>query len=286
MNELLPVAPDVEPMATTPDGFDLSQLHADNQEQEQETAYNFNRVDLMLRSIVRENRKPSFAELTFLKGRCGWSDIEINNQTRRMKETLRFLSIIGTAAQREAIDDENEKAREVLETEKPKLLKKLAAIQEQINDLDRSATSAERRVEQVDAAMAELAKPELLRDDLLAKYHALLQHFGATTGQEMGELGVEIQHYENLLNPPDGEIAKRFWLENWHRFDCESCSRQDVPGGGKSLRFSEPAFTNRKRDMAGELVEMRRTFEQLETVKAEHSAKLADIAHHYIKENG
>lgn len=267
----------------TVDGFDASQLHADNLEQEQETAYNFNRADLMLRSIVRENRKPSFAELTFFKGRCAWSDIEINYQVRRARETLRHQGVIGTAAQREAIKDENKKAREVLESEKPKLLKKLAAIQEQINDLDRVATSAERRVEQVENALSELAKPELLRPDLLAKYNALVQHFGETTGQEMGELGVEIQYYEILLDRPEN-CSVQHWLEHVHRFDYTCCNRTD--DNRRVLQIIEPNWTLRKESMTSELEAMRRTFKQLQTVKAEHVAKLAEIATHYIKENG
>ena len=284
MNELLPVAPDVEQMATTVthDGFDASQIESDVSELELETEYYCKLADEMLRKIVAENRKPSFAEQNFFKGRCGWSDIEINYQMRRMRESLRHQSVIGTASQREAIDDENKKAREVLESEKPKLLKKLAAIQEQINDLDRAATSAERRVEQVENALSELAKPELLRADLLAKYNGLVQHFGDTTGQEMGELGVEIQHFEILLERPEN-CSVQHWLESVQRFDPSCCNRTE--DNRRVLHIIEPNWTLRKESMISELEAMRRTFKQLQTAKAEHVAKLAEIATHYIREN-
>ena len=274
-----------QPIATTVshDGYDLNQLDQDVTELDLEHEYNFKLADNMLRKIVTENRKPSFAETTFFKGRCGWSDIEINYQFRRINETLRHQSVIGTASQREAALNEKNKSAEILATEGPKLDEKISKLTDQRTALERAASQSEKRCEQVDAAMAELAKPELLRADLLAKYNGLVQHFGDTTGQERGALGVEIRHFEILLDRPEN-CSVQNWLESVQRFDPSCCNRTE--DNRRVLQIIEPNWTLRKESLVDELETMRRTFSQFETIKAEHLAKLADIVTHYIKDNG
>jgi hypothetical protein len=57
-------------------------------------------------------------------------------------------------------------------------------------------------------------------------------------------------------------------------------------GRNRVLRILEPNWTLRKESIAEELEAMRRTFAQLETIKAERMATLDALASHYIKENG
>lgn len=263
----------------TVDGFDASQIEADVSQVGLEHEYNFALNDAMLRKIVAENRKPTFSELTFFKSKCGFDQMAVNTQIRRMSSVMRLQSVVGSTAQREAALNERNKSAEILSTEGAKLDDKIAKLTEQKAALERAASQAEKRFEQIQIACDELQKLELLRSDLQATYTGLKQQFGGSTWSEMNALGVEIQ-FRELLVSSEINVQKLEHIRSNFRHCIEICQYTRKP---KLIGF---AWEAQKEVLRQELEEMRPKFEALRAIREEQEAQLDELKTHYIKENG
>lgn len=236
-------------------------------------------ADEMLKSIVTENRKPTYSEMTFFKGRLGWDQIAVNFQLRRTSNRLRLQSIIGTVSQRNAAKDEKTKSAEILAAEGPKLDSQIAKLMEQKAALERAASQSEKRCEQIQVACDELQKLELLRADLAATYNGRKQEFAQSVWSEMNAVGVEIQFREMLLS---SEVNYRLIDHIRSNFrDCiETCEHTRQP------KLIGSAWEARKRVIQQELDEMRPKFEALRVIREEQEAQLDELKTFYIKANG
>jgi hypothetical protein len=237
-------------------------------------------ADLLLRKIVTEQRSVVHSELTFFKSRLGWDEPEVRKQLVRVRNLMRNEAVVGTAAQRQALTEEQSKAREALETEKPKLQKRLQAIQEQIDSLERSAAQADRRSEQIQLAAAEITKIEALRPDRFAEYNAKLNEFATSTWQQMNALGIEISFREQLLSP---QTPVENLIEHV-RMTYRDCVERNEYNG--RFEFVEPNWSNRKQTLRDELIDMQIEFAKYEEIKAEQMAELDALRNFYLEAIG
>lgn len=256
-----------------------SDAEAEVCELEMEYAHYFSMADEMLRSIVTERRNPNFAETTFFKGRCGWSDREQQLQINRMASILRFKAVAGSAAEREAAIAEQAKASEILRDEGPKIQDAIRKLSEQFDGLERNATRSERICEQIIVAVESLRSVDVLREDLQAKYEGLRRQFAESDWNRLCAVGIEIRFREQMLAPVEDP---RKFIESLgiHFPDC----RKYNPS---TLRFeinAEP-WEARKKTMRIELVEFQDEFDRLTVLKAEQMASLEHFLDHYISED-
>ena len=245
-----------------------------------ELARNAEIGDHLLKIIVLENRLPTYAESTFFQSKLGLDFKQLRAELSRMRIVVSRQAIVGTQKQREAAEAERLAALDALATEKPKLVKKLEAIQEQIAALERSATNAEKRTEQIELAVVELQKPEHLRSDLREAVRVKNREFAESTWGPMNALETNIRHLELILSPT---CSVDSIAEHAKRDFPECITRNDLTG---AFEFVEPAWSQRKQMMRTELDEMREKFHELAAVKEQQMAELADLAAFYLRSNG
>ena len=255
-----------------------SDAEAEVSELEMEYQHYFSMADEMMRSIVRENRKPTFAEQTFFKGRCGWDDREVNRQINRMAAVLRHKAVAGTASERQAASTEQVKTAEIFATEVPKIQAEISRLQDQFSALERNAARAERVVEQIDTAVESLRSVDLMRADLKAEYQGRLHEFGERDWTRLGSVNVEISFRDQMLAPP---ANPRQFVEQL-KIHFHDCLKYDT----FSQRYvidAEP-WESRKRIMRMELLELRDEFDHLTALKAQQMASLEPLLEHYLEE--
>ena len=246
----------------------------------QELARNNEIGDLLLRAIVLDNRQPTHAESVFFRGKLGLDERQLRAELSRMRQVVSKLAIVGTQKQREAAESERLAALDALANEKPKLQKKLEAIQEQIAALERTAAQAEKRSEQIELAVAELQKPELLRSDLQAAAQRKSLEFAESTWSPMNAIGIEIKHRELLLDDSH-PIDQKFQTIRVYYPECLSQNEFS-----HKTQIAEPAWSHRKHAIQTELAEMREKFQALAAVKEQQLAELAELQGFYLRSNG
>ena len=239
----------------------------------------FSMADKMLRAIVNEKRNPNFAESTFFRGRCSWTDDEIQRQINRMNNVLRFKAVAGSAAEREAAIAEQAKASEILRDEGPKIQDAIRKLSEQFDGLERNAVRAARVCEQIDTAVENLRSVDVLRPDLRAKHEGLRRQFAESDWSRLCEVGVEVSFRKQMLSTP--EDPRKFVESLGIHFP--ECRKYDV----SSQRFiiENDPWEQRKKTMRCELLELQDEYDRLTVLKAEQMASLEPFLDHYISED-
>lgn len=247
-------------------------------ELELEYEHYFSMADEMMRSIVRENRKPTFAEQTFFKGRCGWDEREAQLQVSRMGSILRFKAVAGTSSERQAAEGEQVRSASILDVEGTKIQTEIKRLQEQFDALEKNATRAKRICEQIDDAVESLRSVDVLRADLQAEYQGKQREFAEGDWNRLGAVGVEISFRDQMLAPP---ANPRQFIEQL-KIHFHDCLKYDT----FSQRYvidAEP-WEARKKIMRNELIELRNEFDRLTALKAEQMASLEPLLEHYLEE--
>jgi hypothetical protein len=255
-----------------------SDAEAEVSELEMEYEHYFSMADEMLRSIVRENRKPTFAEQTFFKGRCGWDEKEVLRQIGRMTAVLRYKAVAGTAVERLAASDEQTKAAEILASEGPKIDEQIAKLSEQKDALAKNATRSQRVVEQIDTAVESLRSVDLLRADLKAKYHGKRREFGERDWTRLGAVGTEVSFRQQMLKPVEDE-RKLVDALGTHFPDCRKYDEWN-----HRYVIEGESWEARKKTMRMELVELQDEFDRLTKLKAEQMESLEPMRDFYLLE--
>ena len=251
---------------------------AEVSELEMEYQHYFSMADEMLRSIVQENRQPSFAEATFFKGRCGWNEREAQLQQSRMGSVQRFKAVAGSASERQAAESEQVRSASILDVEGAKIQTEIGKLQEQFDALERNATRAERVVQQITDAVESLRSVDILRADLQAEYHGRRKEFAEKDWNRLGAVGVEIQFREQMLSPIEDE---RKFLEalGIHFPDCLKYSSAHL-----QFEIVNEVWEARKKIMRIELLELRDEHDRLTILKAKQMASLEPMLNHYLEE--
>ena len=235
-------------------------------------------ADKMLAEIVTAKRNPSFAEQTFFKGRCGWSDREQQLQVNRMSSILRYKDIAGSAAERSAASAEQVRSHEILATEGTKLDAQIAKLSEQKDSLERNATRATRVVEQIGIAVESLRNVDVLRADLQAKHEGLRRQFAESDWSRLCEVGVEVSFRKQMLSTPE-DPRKFVEALGIHFSDC----RKYNPSTQRFEIDSEP-WEARTKVMRIELMELQDEFDRLTALKSKQLASLEPILNFYLEE--
>ena len=76
-------------------------------------------ADVLLRQIVQDGRKPTYAESVYFQQKMGWNEVKTRDQIRRMNSVMRLQAIAGTPDCRQAAQDECKTSADVLAKESP-----------------------------------------------------------------------------------------------------------------------------------------------------------------------
>ena len=255
-----------------------SDAEAEVSELEMEYQHYFAMADEMLRSIVQENRQPSFAETTFFKGRCAWGKREAQLQVSRMASISRYKAVAGTSSEREAAKDEQVRSASILDVEGAKIQTEIQRLQEQFDALEKNATRAERVVEQITDAVESLRSVDILRSDLKAEYHGKRREFAERDWTRLGEVGVEIDFRMQMLANVEDD---RKFIEALaiHFPDCRKFNTANLRD-----EIVAEVWEARKKIMRIELLELRDEHDRLTILKAKQMALLEPLLSFYLEE--
>jgi hypothetical protein len=249
----------------------------------EDTAREFAFADRMLRKIIAENRSPNFTEKTFFRSKFGWDEFQVNRERRRMHDVMRLQAIAGRKADREDLEKEKETAVAIAEKEVPRLDAEIAKLTAKKTQLEKAASNATRRSNEVQDALQQLRSPQIQRGDILEKYNARVKHFGASVLLRINELRIELQHRQICLNKPE-DMSFEHWIQAIQRLDY-ACVRRNVTGQYASYELVEPAWGLKKLELMDEVEAMQNEIEALEKEKREFDESQRLVAEFYILEN-
>jgi len=177
-------------------------------EQDQDDAYHD--ADQILRDAVAddhlslENRKRLFRLV-------GWDDKETDKQLKRMRKVAKLQAVAGTAADRQALAAEAEQSAKIFAENRDRLLEEIRTRQSQLRLLEESAAQAQRRQEEVQAALKALT--ELVPDDVIANERQAKQVVAKSVRERLSELETELAYRRQLAagQPQDNNQAGFWW---------------------------------------------------------------------------
>jgi len=221
-------------------------------------------ADDLLREIVHTNRRPTFAELTFFHRECGWNELRVKQELRRMGDVLRQQAIGGTPADREASAKEAATAAAIAEKESPKLVAKIEELQAKLNGLERDAKLSAKRCEEQSEAVQRLR--ELVPEHIAGAVQSEVDRIEHSIGQEMRDAEIRLNELECCLDP------SRYKNEQTYLQTLERSFRKAVfvvPGDGFIKRAASPEWPTIKAQIQSELAELKPRIETLRTQRAE-----------------
>ncbi len=248
----------------------------------EDQAFDYKFADRMLRTIVRENRQPSFTENTYFRGKLNWDQAKINREIRRIENVARLQAIIGTASQREELESERQTANEIAEKEVPKLEQQIEKLTRQKNQLEKAASNATRRCAEVAEAIEKLRSPELLRTDVLETFNERLQHFGQTVQSKINALLIEIRHREACLSRPDS-MDEQVWMQSIRMLAPKAVSRNTESTFAK-YELTED-WSDAQATMREEIQSMKAEVATFESQRAAFDEEQKMVAELYVEEN-
>jgi len=151
-----------------------------------------------LRDAVTENRELRYEEIHFLRSKLGWSDVDISTERRNMFHVLRNERIAGTTDDRNKQQSEAEKASQLNASEGAKLDAKIQELTAKRNQLERDARLASQRLDDMNAAVAELRK--LAPKYRVQEYNERRSIIGQGIGAKCLALEGEVRHLEQLVH--------------------------------------------------------------------------------------
>lgn len=227
-------------------------------------------ADQLLREIAGANRQPTYAETVFFTRECGWSDVTIREQLRRMVNVLRLQSISGTTADREAASKEAETATSVCKKESPKIIDQIEKLQSKLNQLERDERLAtKRRDEQVEAVgQLRSMTPEHVAKSVNER-RSLLNN---TLRRQISDIETRTQELECCLNPSKYRTEQDY-------FDTVQRCRHDavLVSDDRNVRRKQlcPAtWPTIRAELEAELSALR---EQIDPLQSQYDSEMAKI---------
>jgi hypothetical protein len=279
-NETMPELKDAPPQRSIAE-IEENYLNSEVECLSEDTAREFSFADRMLRKIVTENRQPNFTESQYFKGKLGWDQAKINREIRRIEAVARLQMVIGSKSQREELQKEKETANEIAEKEVPKLDAQIEKLVRQRNQIEKAASNATRRCDEVQEAMEKLRSRELLRHDVLETFNERLQHFGQTVQSKINALLIEIRHREACLSRPDS-MDEQVWMQSIRMLAPKAVSRNTESTFAK-YELTED-WSDAQATMREEIQSMRNEIDTLESQRAAFDEEQKMVAELYILE--
>jgi len=192
--------------------------------------------------------------------------IRVRDQLRRMHGVLRLQAIAGTAADRQAAQDERTTSADVLAKEQPKLTAKIAELQSRLETMQRDARLSQKRAEDQFEAVRQLRElvPQHIRDSVNHAVSAISN----TLGRAIGDAGVRVNELQCCLDPSRyrNETA---YLESLRR-SFRDAIVDHIEGRSLSFRLS-PEWPTIRSAIVTELAELQ---SRLVDMRAEHAAAI------------
>jgi hypothetical protein len=226
-------------------------------------------ADQLLREIAGANRQPTYAETVFFTRECGWSDVTIREQLRRMTNVLRLESIAGSPADREAAGIEATTAASVLGKESPKIIDQIEKLQSKLNGLERDARLSAKRVTEQSEAVQQLRGlcPEHVFKSVNAKRNLLDQ----TLMRSILDIETRINEIECCL-APSKYPTEAAYLESLERSFPGAVNRTNH--GQMFRRQLTAQWPSIRAEIENELAELQAKIEPLQT---QYDTELARI---------
>ena len=224
-------------------------------------------ADSLLVEIAEENRRPALAELIYFDRHCGWDELKVRQEVRRMGNVLRLRSIAGTPSDREAAALEATTAAKILKTSGAKVQAKIDELQAKLNGLDRDARLSAKRVEEQAVAVQQLRGlvPQHVRDAVNVRVSAIEQ-----------SIGVEISNAEIRANELRCCLTPSLYKDQASYLDALRRSFHDAVAstnhGGFTKYSLSPAWPSIRSGIEAELTELE---ERLPKMRAEHDEAIA-----------
>lgn len=224
-------------------------------------------ADDLLREISLANRRPTFAELTFLSREVGWNEQRVQAELRRMGNVIRLQAIAGTSQDREALAQETATASKLFESEAPKIIEKRDKLQKQLDAIERDARQAQKRFDDSNEAVRRLR--ELPSEHIAASVRAEVGRIESTIGREILDGEVRINELQGCLDSVRHR-SESMYLESLKRSFRDAVS--EIVEGRTLRRVLSPAWPAIREGIQTELAEL---IPRVETLKAQHAELIA-----------
>ncbi|MEI8214282.1 MAG: hypothetical protein WCI02_19215, partial [Planctomycetota bacterium] len=193
-----------------------------------------------LRDAVTENRELRYEEIHFLRSKLGWSDVDISTERRNMFHVLRNERIAGTSDDRSKQQSEADKAAQLNASEGSKLDAKIQELTAKRNQLERDARLASQRLDDMNAAVAELRK--LAPKYRVQEYNERRAMIGNDIGAKCLAMEGEVRHLEQLVHLDINTFGAMEHIAIYHA-DCITVDplhrTRRIDGGAWMERVSE-----------------------------------------------
>ncbi|MCC7336176.1 MAG: hypothetical protein IT422_13880 [Pirellulaceae bacterium] len=229
-------------------------------------------AEQVIRAAVEEGRPLDYEEIEFLTAEAGFDRPRINTEMRRLNRVIQLQQRAGTTADRSKLVKHVEATAAEFASRGPELEAQIQQLQAERDKLEKASTTAQRRHEEVLAALDGLTK--CVPATIAAANNAKRGTLKNTVGRELSEMQIDLAQIKLLVaGPVAGSRNPEFYWHSLQSFDRDLVVV--THDAGRQIRYSySDKWPEAKAQLESELPKREADIQALETQLATELAAL------------